>query len=267
MPEIADTAKTMDTMEPTDTPKVADTSEVETPVFDLIESTRAIVPVSENKALERFKKEEFARRKIIHPGMKDIEVLNSFRELRTSILQKLARFNSILQISTVTSGGGASFSAINLAVSCTFNQHRYALLVDCNFEDSSLADTLDVKFNAGLCDYLTDKVSSVSEIIYPTRIPRLSLVPAGVLQSKDSVEFFTGENMRLFLDDIRYRYRDRIIIVDAPPVLESADAKILAEITDHTLLVLPYKGVNASKVNRMIKAIGKEKIVGMMLNN
>ena len=73
--------------------------------------------------------------------------------------------------------------------------------------------------------------------------------------------------MRLFLEDVRNRYKDRIIIVDAPPVLESADAKILAEVSDYVLIILPYKGASGSKVDKVIKAIGKDKIIGMMINN
>lgn len=239
------------------------------PVFELIESGNSLFVLEDTKQAPKFSKQDFADKRIIHPGMADIEVLNAFRELRTSILPKLDKFNSVLQISAAQSGGGASFNALNLAVSCTFDHHRHALLVDCNFERPSLAKTLDVTPSVGLYDFLTDRVGNIADIIYPTGIPRLNLVPSGVIQAEaeDYIEFFTGENMRLFLEDVRNRYEDRIIIIDAPPLLDSADAKILAEVTDYVLLVIPYKGAGASKINKMIKAAGKDKVVGVVLNN
>tara|TARA_R110002073_G_scaffold248490_1_gene411383 strand:+ start:683 stop:1450 length:768 start_codon:yes stop_codon:yes gene_type:complete len=241
--------------------------EQEAPIFELSDTSKSIVPIVDRKRASKFSKEDFADRRIIHPGMADIEVLSAFRELRTTIIPRMESFNSVLQISSVQGGGGASFSAINLAVSCTFEQHRHALIVDCNFVRPSLAKTLDVEPKAGLFDFLTDRVGSVSDIVYPTRIPRLSVVPSGEIQTEDHIEFFTGENMRIFLEDVKNRYDDRIIIIDAPPVLESADAKILAEVTDYVLLVLPYKGAGANKVNKIIKAVGNDKVIGVMINN
>jgi len=235
------------------------------PPAEPVESGR---PVStESGRPEKFSKEEFLARRIIHPGMKDIEVLNAFRELRTSILPKIDKFNSVLQVSAIKAGGGASFNALNLAVSCTFDQHRNALLVDCNFHKPSLAKTLGIEPEAGLFDFLTNRASDIKDIIYPTSIPRLSLVPSGNADNEEHIEFFTGENMRIFLEDVRNRYEDRIIIIDAPPLLDSADAKILSEVVDYALLVIPYKGYSSGSINKMIKAIGKDKVVGMVINN
>jgi len=247
--------------------KPVDSLNLNPPLFEVIESRDLVKAPGKDNQKGKFSKEEFADKRIIHAGMNDVDILTAFRELRTTILPKLSSFNSILQVSSAYSGGGASFSAINLAVSCTFEHHRHALLVDCNFEKPSLASTLDIEADAGLFDFLTDRVSDIGDIIYPTNIPRLSVVPTGEIQSEDHIEFFTGENMRIFLEDVRNRYDDRIIIIDAPPLLDSADAKILAEVTDSVLLVIPYKGAGPSKLNKMIKAAGKDKVVGVVLNN
>lgn len=248
--------------------KPSEKADAKVAAFPLAEpKPRVSAAKKDRKSLEKFSKEDFLERRIIHPGMKDIDVLNAFRELRTSIMPKMDSFNSILQISAVRPGGGASFNAINLAVSCTFDQHRNALLVDCNFETPSLAKTLNVEADVGLYDFLTDQLEDISDIVYPTQIPRLSLVPSGNIEDEQHIEFFTGENMRIFLEDVKNRYDDRIIIIDSPPLLDSADAKILAEVADYVLLVLPYKGATSSAVNKMIKAVGKEKVVGMVINN
>ena len=241
--------------------------ELKQPKFIVVESDPVRKGLPGKLAPAPLSKSELENQKIIHPGMKDTDILNAFRDLRTSIMPKLHSFNSVLMVCAARKGGGASFNALNLAVSCTFDQHRHALLVDCNFDRPSLAERLHVAAETGLYDYLTGGVDEIREVIYPTGIPRLSLVPTGNVSSREHLEFFTGERMRSFLQDIKNRYDDRIIILDSPPVLDSADAKILGEVTEYVLMVLPYKTVSSGKVDKMLKAVVRDKIVGFVINN
>jgi len=242
-------------------------AKMNTPSFTVVGSEKEKRPPKTRQRPENFTKEEYRERGIIHPSMNNPEVLNAFRNLRNSMLSKAKAFNSIIQVTTVKQGGGASFNAINLATSCAFDQHRHALLIDCNFPRPSLATTLNIEPEYGLYDFLTGHTDNIESIIYPTGIPRLSLVPSGEVKSEDHVECFTGEKMRLFLENVKNRYSDRAIILDTPPVLESTDAKILSELVDYVVVVIPYKGASASKINKIVQAVGKEKIAGMVLNN
>src|SRR5690606_41808398 len=113
---------------------------------------------------------------------------------------------------------------------------------------------------------IAGKVNDVSKVGDPTGVPRLRLIPAGSVES-GMVEFFTGEKMYSFLNEVRSRYANRIIIIDAPPVLESADTKILAELADYVLLVVPYKGVTSNLINKTLRSMDQNKIVGMDVNN
>jgi Mrp family chromosome partitioning ATPase len=210
-------------------------------------------------------KEELQQSGLIHPSMEDVDVVNAFRNLRTSLLNKMEQYNSTLMVTAVTPDGGASFVATNLAAAFTFDHQKTAMLIDCNFQDSSLAEKFDLEFKYGLKDFITGKVDDISQIVYSTGIQRLRLIPSGN-QESDLVEFFTGERMYSFLSEVRSRYSNRIIIIDAPPILESADTKILAELADYVLLVVPYKGVTTNLINRTLNSIDRTKIVGMILN-
>jgi protein-tyrosine kinase len=210
-------------------------------------------------------KEELQRSGLIHPSMDDVDVVNAFRNLRTSLLNKMEQYNSTLMVTAVTPEGGASFVATNLAAAFTFDHQKTAMLIDCNFQDSSLAEKFNLEFKYGLKDFITGRVNDISQIVYSTGIQRLRLIPSGN-QESDLVEFFTGERMYSFLSEVRSRYSNRIIIIDAPPILESADTKILAELADYILLVVPYKGVTTNLINRTLNSIDRTKIVGMILN-
>lgn len=240
------------------------------PKFVIIDSSnergKASEVMPEMTTLETTK-EELTEKGIIHPSMNDSNVLNAFRHLRTTLLPKMESYNSTLLVSSIVKGGGASFTAANLAAAFTLDRQRTALLVDCNFHSPTLATTLGVDGEFGLYDYVTGRIDNVAQMIYPTIVPRLRLVPCGELGEDDNQEFFTGERMRSFLHEVKSRYPDRIIILDSPPVLDTADTTILSELVDYVFLVLPYQGAGASKLNKAIKTIGKEKIVGFVLNN
>lgn len=210
-------------------------------------------------------KEELRRSGLIYPSMEDVDVVNAFRNLRTSLLNKMEQYNSTLMVTAVTPKGGASFVATNLAAAFTFDHQKTAMLIDCNFENPSLAEKFNLEFKYGLKDFITGKVNDISQIVYSTGIQRLRLIPSGT-QESDLVEFFTGERMYSFLSEVRSRYSNRIIIIDTPPILDSADTKILAELADYILLVVPYKGVTTNLINRTLNSIDKTKIVGMILN-
>ena len=216
---------------------------------------------------KNFSKKQLTKRGIIHPGMQDMEVMNSFRNLRTSLLPKMGGDNSIILLSSILAGGGASFNAINLAVAFTFDLHRNALLIDCHFGKPSLAKKLGVEAEFGLYDYVTGRIDNIQKLVYPTAIPRLRLVPCGNIEGGGHIEYFTGEKMQEFLHEVKNRYANRVIILDTPPILDSADTSILAELCDHVVLVMPYQKVSPSKIERTIKVIDRDKVAGFILNN
>lgn len=223
------------------------------------------VDARELEQVKLFTREEMQKLGIIHPAMRDQSVVNSFRNLRTSLLARMEKYNSCIIVSSIVSGGGASFVASNLAAAFTFDHQKTAMLIDCNFKKPALATKLRVQEEYGLKDYITGDVDDVADIVYPTGIPRLRVIPSGTTDS-DLIEFFTGEKMYSFLQEVKSRYANRIIIIDCPPILESADTKILAELSDHVLLVVPYRGVTENVVNRTLSSIERSKVVGMVLN-
>ena len=233
--------------------------------FKLVESGEFKPLIREMRHSKSFTREEFKQHGLIHPGMDRQDIVNSFRQLRTTLLSKMEKFNSCILVSSVVSGGGASHISMNLAAAFTFDHQKTAMLIDCNFDNPVLADRFGLEYECGLQEYLTEEIEDISSIVYPTGAPRLRLVPCG-RQKTDVIEFFTGEKINHFLDEVRNRYPDRIIILDTPPILDSADTKILAEYCDHVLLVVPYKGVMNSTINKTLASIEKSKVIGMVLN-
>ena len=72
--------------------------------------------------------------------------------------------------------------------------------------------------------------------------------------------------MRQFLQAVRRRYPDRFIILDTAPVSVSPDARILTELCDYALLVVPHGKLTAGAVENAAESLNQEKYVGAVLN-
>lgn len=210
--------------------------------------------------------EELDEKRIIHAFTPNREALNVFRELRIQLLQRGGRKNFVLLVTTVAPGGGATFAALNLAAAFALDNAKTALLVDCNFYNPTLEKLLFVDPEHGLTDFLEDQTLDVDDIIYASGIPRLRVIPVGH-QRATGTEYYSSARMDKFVNGVRERYADRYIVLDGPPVGIFPDSRILADLCDFTLLVVPYGKVSQEQVQAAIEALPEDKLVGIVFNH
>ena len=106
----------------------------------------------------------------------------------------------------------------------------------------------------------------MAEIIHATVIKRLRIIPAGE-RRETSTEYFTSTKTKRMLNSMSERYPDRYIVLDSPPILESADTHILSELCDYILLVVPYGKYSQGQIKEAIKALDTTKLIGVVFNN
>lgn len=204
--------------------------------------------------------------KVIYPGMKNREVLNAFRDIRTKLMQKAGDDNFVVMVTPVCNSGGGSFFSVNLAAAIALDRGKSALVVDCNLYQPSLHNIIPNETDLGLSQFLEDGSIKVEEIVYATGVNRLRVIPVGT-GHEPALELFTSERMKHFIAEIKNRYPDRYIILDVPPITESADARIIQEFSDYCLVVLPYGKVSKSQVLSSVDAVIKDKLAGVVLND
>ncbi|MGB5325787.1 MAG: CpsD/CapB family tyrosine-protein kinase [Pseudomonadales bacterium] len=209
--------------------------------------------------------EELDEKKIIHPKMRDKKVLNVFREIRTKLLRRVGSNNFTLLVTAICPGGGATFVSTNLAASFAFDHGKTALMIDCNLY-SPASDALIEGADLGFSDFLQDPSISLEEVIYATGVPRLRLIPSGSAHDIGP-EYYTSYRMKQFVEELHSRYADRYIILDAPPIGSTADAKILAELCDYVLIVVPYGLVTQEQIKTATESVQQEKLIGVIFNN
>jgi len=240
-------------------------------------ASRAIVPRPEQRlissdAIARMRektllaKSLLAEHRIIYPEQAENATVRAFREIRTKILQKTRGANCTIMVTSVTGNGGCSFVAMNLGAAFAFDAGKTALLLDCNFRNPTLQNNLLPEKARGLTDYLEHPEMDVAEIVHAVGIERLRVIPSGG-RREIPAEYFTSARMKELLDDIARRYAERFIILDAPPMTETADTRILAELCDYVVLVAPYGKVTETQISACAKALGDKKLLGVVLNN
>ena len=229
---------------------------------DSVAASKQIARMKEPKSLDI---KTYSELKIIHPDMKEKNAVNLYRNLRTKLLQITKNRNFVVLITSVIEGGGATHIALNLASSFSFDSTKTALLLDCNLSNPSLDKILGVKIEHGITDFIENENISISEIIYSTGVHRLRLVPVGN-RRESSLDYFTSIRMQILIEAMKRRYPDRFIFIDSPAIGQYADAKILADLCDFIILVVPYAGITESKLQQIINTLDKTKFAGVVFN-
>lgn len=226
-------------------------------------SSEAIARMQERTPLS---KQALAHNRVIYPELGENGTVRAFREIRTKIIQKSRGDNAIVMVTSVVSGGGSSFVALNLGVAFAFDAGKTALLLDCNLKNPSLQRLMGRDDAQGLTDFMENPDIDVGDVIHPVGIERLRVIPSGG-RREIPAEYFTSLKMKRLLESIKQRYRERYVLIDAPPMTESADTQILADLCDYVVLVVPYGRVTHAQIDGCIKAIGEKKLIGTVFND
>lgn len=167
----------------------------------------------------------------------------------------------------VTSAGpgeGKSTTVSNLAVVFA-NQEKKVLLVDADLRKPTVHYTFNSSNITGLTNVLTKK-TSMNSAISGTNEPNLSVLTSGPIPPNPA-ELLGSLSMQEFLKEADQEFD--IILFDTPPVLAVADAQILANLCDGSILVARSGETEidkAKKANDLIKS-AKGKVLGVVLNH
>jgi len=209
--------------------------------------------------------EKLSELKIIYSEMSDNAVANTYRDLRTKLIQKSQGNNFIVTVTSCVPGNDSGLTSLNIATAFSFDESKTSLLIDCNLNNPKLDDLLHMQADQGLTDYLENESIQIDNIMHKTGIKRLKMIPAGASR-ETATEYFTSLRMRQLMGSLLSRYSDRYIFLDTAPINESADTRILVELCDFVILVVPYGESNKSRISEAAEAIGKDKLLGVVFN-
>ena len=189
-----------------------------------------------------------------------------FKILRTNLLfPESGKTPRSVMVTSAVPGEGKSFVAANLAVSVARHVNWNVLLIDCDLRRPSIHKQFGFKNVSGLSDYLANG-TALQPLLLKTGIENLTILPAGKLPDNPS-ELLSSERMAALLEEVAARYHDRLIILDSPPPKLTAESSALATYVDGILVVVKYESTPKDSVTELIRKLGRDKILGAVVNN
>ncbi len=230
------------------------------------EITSSRAGISQMAQVEVYTPEVLKNKRLIYTGMPDTVLLERYRTLRTKLLSRSKKSNFTTLVTSVVSESNSHLIAANVAATFALDEAKTAMLVESNIREALLNRLFDLADSKGMIDYLESEQWNSQEILYKTGIPRLRFVPSG-LKRENSAEYFTTDKMDSFVKELISRYPDRYPIINAPSIDESADTRILIELCDVVVLVVPYGKCSEEQVMQAAMAIGEDKLAGVVLDD
>jgi capsular exopolysaccharide synthesis family protein len=202
---------------------------------------------------------------LLHKDQGDTPDAEAYRILRTNI--EFNRKNPQANTISLVSGGpgeGKSTTIANLAFISA--QGGYStLVVDADLRRPVQHDIFDIDNSIGLTNYLTTEMQ-LHEVIVPTSVENLSLLPSGILPS-DAVGILNSQRMSDMIAELKQRYD--IVFFDSPPMLGVSDASVLASEVDQTIIVVQHRRFPRAMLTRVKQAVigVGGSVLGVVLNN
>ncbi len=195
--------------------------------------------------------------------------IEAFRNLRTSLIwSDGGEALKTLVVTSATPGEGKTLTAANLAVTLAYDGLR-VLLVDCDIRRPRVHGMFRVPRAPGLMEMLTTNAApgvQPPQAIRETAIAGLFVLTCGALPS-NAANLLSGTRMRVLLQELREQFD--MIVLDTPPVLATADAGIVASLTDGVLLVVRAGATDRNAAQRACQHLSNvgARVIGTVLND
>ena len=139
------------------------------------------------------------------------------------------------------------------------------LLVDSDVLRPSVSKTLKLQHHIGLTDYLLADDVKVSDIMLSTNVDRLKIITAGRPHHL-STELLASERMMQLASEFATRYKDRIVIFDAPPLLGVNETAVMASMCGQAVIVVEENKTKLAEIEQAVSLLPTDIAVGFLIN-
>lgn len=204
------------------------------------------------------------------PTMVRSNLALQFRHIKRPLLRNVraetadADRSALIMITSALPGEGKTFCSVNLAMSIAMEVDTSVLLVDADVVRPAVLERLGLAPSPGLMDVLVNDKLDLSDVILRTDVPKLSVLPAGSPNAM-ATELLASAAMDRLLLDMAARYPDRVIILDAPPLLLTTEASVLASRVGQVVIVVDSTRTTTARVSEAFAAVdGCPKVMSIL---
>lgn len=191
-------------------------------------------------------------------GLGDPRVVEAFQRLRTNFSIVSGRDNLAITVTSCAPGEGKSMVTANLAwVLASLGPDVVA--IDCDLRRPRLHRYLGAKLEYGIGSF---NGADPRKLAQPTRLPSLSVISAGTTDRHPTEVLFN--TLPRLLDT----YKDRIVLVDTPPMLGVAESTLVATMTKAVLLVVDGSQTARNDLEQVLQDLRRAnvRVLGVVVN-
>lgn len=209
----------------------------------------------------------------LQPQETDLDlVAEEFRHIKRPILNiafgagvpEIENAN-VIMLSSALPQTGKTFCSFNLATSLARERDVGAVLVDADVLKPNMSRALGLDDRVGLIDYLLESSIDIDDILVATNLYGIVVIPAG-RQHDEATELLASRRMKQFVTILSERFRARAIVVDAPPLLLTNEAHVLAELMGQIILVIEAGASTQESVTQALESLNRNKPINAILN-
>ena len=267
--------KVLDKIEHEEKPQASSESKTKTESKKIGSLTKPSAPDDEGKNSRELFEIDFEKLKqvgILTPDTVNITLSEQFRRIKIPLMANAfgkealdSPRSNLIMVTSSLQNEGKSFTSFNMAMSIAKEFNNTVLYIDADVTQRMLNRYIGVKEQAGLVEYLLEDERSLSELLIKTNVPRLTLLPSG--RNYDRVtEMWASNRMQNLMQELSERYSDRLVIFDAPPLLQDSSATILAQQVGQVVIVVEAEKTPRHVVEEALNTIESAPFIGLVLN-
>jgi capsular exopolysaccharide synthesis family protein len=165
-----------------------------------------------------------------------IEALNSLKiSLQLSDPDALAK---VIMITSSVPEEGKSSLSVALAMMMAQGGKK-VLLVDGDLRRTGLEKLFEIPEDApGLTDLVLEPGDRIEDFIIPLQQPGIDFMRSGDPRNANATDIFSSHRMETIIASLRTRYDH--VLLDTPPIMAVADARVISKLADKTLFVVRW---------------------------
>jgi protein-tyrosine kinase len=185
-----------------------------------------------------------------------------FRSLRTRLnhMQSQQDLHAIV-VTSASPAEGKTFTAMNLALAQA-QLETPVLLIDLDLRRPVIHNMFQCDKAPGFSDFLLAE-RPLEECVRRIEGTNLYFMPAGT-QVRNPLELLNMKQVKYTIDAFRKVFN--WVILDTPPLLFSADANLLATLTDGILIVVRIGSTTYDNVIRAMQTLCENNVLGIVAN-
>jgi len=150
------------------------------------------------------------------------------------MLSTEGRGSTVIEVTSALKGEGKTTTVVNLGYTFARDLGRKTLLIDCDFDCPALHEYVNIPAHGGLIDLLDDEASLENCLSSIDEVPCLILSIGRM--GEELNELTRIQQLKTILPKIQMNFD--YVIINAPPVLPSASAEILASLANLHIMVV-----------------------------